>query len=117
MEQNERPHRAAGTRALLEHFNWELFDHSYSHNLTSSCCHLFTHLKNRLRSRPFDHNGELKLKLIYDRQSVGQSVLVPGTHQGPVTNFFSLLEVFFRQLGVCYFVAPSLTRGWVCNLL
>jgi hypothetical protein len=24
---------------------------------------------------------------------------------------------FFRQLQVCYFVAPSLTRGWVCNLL
>jgi hypothetical protein len=31
------------------------------------------------------------LKLIYDRQSVGQSVLVPGTHLGPATNFsFSL---------------------------
>jgi hypothetical protein len=33
----------------------------------------------------------LKLKLIYDRQSVGQSVLVSGTHLGPTTNFsFSL---------------------------
>jgi hypothetical protein len=31
--------------------------------------------------------------------------------------FFFLLEIFFRQLRVCYFVAPSLTRGWVCNLL
>jgi hypothetical protein len=32
-----------------------------------------------------------ELKLIYDRQSVGQSVLVSGTHLGPVTNFsFSL---------------------------
>jgi hypothetical protein len=29
----------------------------------------------------------LKLKLIYDRQSVGQSVLVSGAHLGPVTNF------------------------------
>jgi hypothetical protein len=28
-----------------------------------------------------------------------------------------LLEIFFRQLRVCYFVAPSLTRGRVCNLL
>jgi hypothetical protein len=28
-----------------------------------------------------------KLKLIYDRQSVGQSVLVSGAHLGPVTNF------------------------------
>jgi hypothetical protein len=32
-----------------------------------------------------------KLKLIYDRQSVGQSALVSGAHLGPVTNFsFSL---------------------------
>jgi hypothetical protein len=32
-----------------------------------------------------------KLKLIYDRQSVGQSVLVTGARLGPVTNFsFSL---------------------------
>jgi hypothetical protein len=32
-----------------------------------------------------------KLKLNYDRQSVGQSVLVSGTNLGPATNFsFSL---------------------------
>jgi hypothetical protein len=31
--------------------------------------------------------------------------------------FFFLLEIFFRQLQVYYFVAPSLTKGWVCNLL
>jgi hypothetical protein len=31
--------------------------------------------------------------------------------------FLFLLEIFFIQLQVCYFVAPSLTRGWVCNLL
>jgi hypothetical protein len=55
----------------------------------------------------------LKLKLNYDRNSVGQS----GTHLGPATNFFFLLEIFFRQLRVCYFVAPSLTRGRVCILL
>jgi hypothetical protein len=36
---------------------------------------------------------------------------------GPVTNFFFLSEISFRQLGICYFVVPSLTRGWVCNLL
>jgi hypothetical protein len=44
----------------------------------------------------------MKLKLIYDRQSVGQSVLVSGTHLGPVTNFsFSLkfsLEAVVRLL-------------------
>jgi hypothetical protein len=31
---NERPYTVARIRALLEHFNWELFDHpSYSHDL------------------------------------------------------------------------------------
>jgi hypothetical protein len=39
------------------------------------------------------------------------------THLGPVNNFFFFLDIFFRQLRVCYFVAPSLTRGRVCNLL
>jgi hypothetical protein len=42
--------------------------------------------------------------------------MVSGTHLGPATNFF-LLEIFFRQLQFCYFVVPSLMRGWVCNLL
>jgi hypothetical protein len=31
--------------------------------------------------------------------------------------FFFLLELFLRQLRVYYFMAPSLTRGRVCNLL
>jgi hypothetical protein len=30
---------------------------------------------------------------------------------------FLPIEIFFRQLRVCYFVAPSLTIGWVCNIL
>jgi hypothetical protein len=59
----------------------------------------------------------LKLKSHYERQSVGQSVLVSGAHLGPATKFFFLLEIFFRHLRVCYFVTPSLTRGRVCNLL
>jgi hypothetical protein len=33
-----------------------------------------------------DQWSKLKLKLILDRQSVGQSVLVSGAHLGPVTN-------------------------------
>jgi hypothetical protein len=36
---------------------------------------------------------------------------------GTGDQFFFLLEIFFRQLRVCYSVAPSLTRGRVCNLL
>jgi hypothetical protein len=51
-----------------------------------------------------------KSKLYYDRQSVGQSVLATRDQS------LFLLEIFFRQLRVCYSVAPSLTRGWVCNL-
>jgi hypothetical protein len=36
---------------------------------------------------------------------------------GTRDQFFFLLEISFRQLGVYYFVAPSLTRGRVCSLL
>jgi hypothetical protein len=36
---------------------------------------------------------------------------------GTCDQFFFRLEISFRQLRVCYFVAPSLTRGRVCNLL
>jgi hypothetical protein len=31
--------------------------------------------------------------------------------------FLFLIEIFFKQLWVCYFVEPSLRRGRVCNLL
>jgi hypothetical protein len=53
----------------------------------------------------------------YDRQSVGQSVMVSGAHLGLLTRVCFLLEISFRQLQVCNFVAPSLTRGRVCKLL
>jgi hypothetical protein len=56
----------------------------------------------------------IKLKLIYDRQSVSLSIRHPS---GTSDEFLFLLEIFFRQLPVCNFVAPSLTRGLVCNLL
>jgi hypothetical protein len=36
---------------------------------------------------------------------------------GTCDQFFFLFEISFRQLRLCYFVAPSLTRGRVCNLL
>jgi hypothetical protein len=43
----------------------------------------------------------------------------PGVRRssGTCDQFFFLLEISFRQLGLCYFLAPSLTRGQVCNLL
>jgi hypothetical protein len=40
-----RPHKAAGTRALLEHFNWELFDHP------PNCLILLPATTTRLMSR------------------------------------------------------------------
>jgi hypothetical protein len=36
---------------------------------------------------------------------------------GTRDQFYFLLEIFLRQLRVCNFVTPSLTRGRVCNLL
>jgi hypothetical protein len=36
---------------------------------------------------------------------------------GTCDRFFFLLKFSFKHLRVCYFVAPSLTRGRVCNLL
>jgi hypothetical protein len=43
----------------------------------------------------------------------------PGVRRpsGTRDQFFFLLEIYFRQLRVYYFVAPSLTRGRVRNLL
>jgi hypothetical protein len=34
-----------------------------------------------------------------------------------IDQFFFLLEIFLRQLRICYSMAPSLTRGRVCNRL
>jgi hypothetical protein len=43
----------------------------------------------------------------------------PGVRRSSGTRdqFFFFLEISFRQLRLCCFVAPSLTRGRVCNLL
>jgi hypothetical protein len=95
----------------------------------------------------YSYKQEVLRRSHYERQSVGQSVLVSGPHPRPATNFsfcfeqnFALtsptsrsrsvgivcsraqpmefsFDIFFRQLRVCYFVAPSLTRGRICNLL
>jgi histone-lysine N-methyltransferase SETMAR len=52
---------AASTRARLEHFNWELFDHlPYSLDLAPSNYHLFTYPKNWFGSQRFKNNGASK---------------------------------------------------------
>jgi histone-lysine N-methyltransferase SETMAR len=51
LHDNEHLHTstAAHTQALLEHFNWELFDHPlYSPYLAPSDYHLFTYMMNWL---------------------------------------------------------------------
>jgi hypothetical protein len=42
---------------------------------------------------------QMQLQLIYDRQSVGQSVLVSGTHLGPMTNFSFSLKFLLDSCG------------------
>jgi hypothetical protein len=50
---NVRPHTTARTQALLEHFDWELFDHpSYSPDLAPRNYHQLTYLKNWLGLQP-----------------------------------------------------------------
>jgi hypothetical protein len=56
--------------------------------------------------------SRFKFKLIYDRRSVGQSILLSGSHLEPMTRF--LFSVWWLRVSWCG--APSLTRGWVCNL-
>jgi hypothetical protein len=57
---NAHLHTAAHTQALLECFNWELFDHPpYSPDLAPSNYHLFTHLKNWVELQWFNSNEEL----------------------------------------------------------
>jgi hypothetical protein len=52
------------------------------------------------------------------RPTVSRPVRLGVRHpSGTRDQFFFLLERFFRQLRVCYFVAPSLTRELICNLL
>jgi histone-lysine N-methyltransferase SETMAR len=60
LHDNARPHTDARPRALLEHFNWELFGHiPYNPDLVPSDYHLFTYLKNWVRLQRFNNNEEL----------------------------------------------------------
>jgi hypothetical protein len=59
-----------------------------------------------------------KSKTVTLRPTVSRPVRLGARRpSGTRDQFFFLLEIFFRQLRVCYFVAPSLARGRVCNLL
>jgi hypothetical protein len=61
------------------------------------------------------YSGKVKVTL---RPTVSRPAQLGVRHpSGTCDQFFFLLKIFFRQLWVCYFVAPSLTRGQICNLL
>jgi hypothetical protein len=65
----------------------------------------------------WDSPNQVKVKVTL-RPTVSRPVC-PGVRRpsGTCDQFFFLLEISFRQLRVCNFVASSLTRGRVCNLL
>jgi hypothetical protein len=61
LHDNARPHTAARTRALLEHFNSDLFDHPpYIPGLAPGDYILLTNLKNWLQSQRFNSNELMK---------------------------------------------------------
>jgi hypothetical protein len=51
------------------------------------------------------------------RPTISRPVCLGVRHPSGTRNqLFFLLEISFRQLRVYYFIAPSLTRGRICNL-
>jgi hypothetical protein len=66
---------------------------------------------NSVYSNPMTNSCQVKL--YYDQQSVGQSILVSGTRLRPATNFFLLSLIIFRHRFSD--VGHSLTRSWVCS--
>jgi transposase len=57
LQDNARPHTAAGTNALINLFNWEIFYYpSYSPDLAPSDYYLFTKMKVWLGTQRFHTN-------------------------------------------------------------
>jgi hypothetical protein len=80
---------------------------THNTNITEECAAAV-----RVNRTKFEIEVEVNL-----RPTVGRPIC-PGVRHpsGTRDQFFFLLEISFRQLRVCYFVAPSLTRERVCNL-
>jgi histone-lysine N-methyltransferase SETMAR len=81
---NACPHAAACAQPLLEHFNWELFNHPhYSPDLAHNDYYLFTYLKDWLGLQCFNNNElmegvEMWLSLqVADFFDIGIQKLIP----------------------------------------
>jgi histone-lysine N-methyltransferase SETMAR len=119
LDDNERPHTAARTRALLEHVNWELFDHPpYSPDLAPSEYHLLSYLKTWLGSQQFNNNEEslkgVKCGGAYRRQTsltqayknlfpdtTSASVLVMTMLRNSLSMYFLYIIIFFSYCLFC----------------
>jgi hypothetical protein len=75
------------------------------------CMHVHSNWKNT--------GAEVEVEVEVNSSQTVSRPVCPGVRRPSETRdqFFFLLKIFFEQLRLCYFVAPSLTRGRVCNLL
>jgi hypothetical protein len=77
---------------------------------------ILTRLHTRLPKFTLAPVVEVKVEVNL-RSTVSRPVCLGVRRPSGTHDQFFFLEISFRQLRVCYFVAPSLTRGRVCNLL
>jgi hypothetical protein len=85
-----------------------------------------SHSNSRMSHQPAFNNNNNNI-LLTNQNSQSQSYLTTDGQSANLSRcqatirasdqIFFLFEIFFRQLRVCYFVTPYLTRGRVCNLL
>jgi hypothetical protein len=119
LDDNAHLHTAAGTRALPEHFNWELFAHPpYSPDLAPSVYYLFAYLKNRLGSQRFNNNEELMegFKTWLSSQAAdfcdtGIQKLIPHTTNSSVPAVTTLRSS--RSVYVSFSLLVLVTAHWI----
>jgi hypothetical protein len=78
LHDNVLPHTSTDppTRAPLEHFNWEFFDHPpYGPHVAPSNYHLFTYLMNWLRLQCFNNSELMEDVKMYMAELTGGRLL------------------------------------------
>jgi hypothetical protein len=86
-----------------------LLSHNSRRHAISDCCPVWLSLLYIISTFPVK---TLKLKFIYDRRSVGQSIMVSVSHLEPMNVFLFSVQ----QLRVSWCGAPYLAWGWACNI-